>query len=48
MTCFSKVALSQATFVSGWMTVRRYTALIFNQVTQANSARPSLVGKRSE
>jgi len=38
------VALRRARLVPGWVTVRGYTILIFNQVSQAYSAWPSLRG----
>jgi len=36
------VALRRARLVLGWVTVRGYTILIFNQATQVYSAWPSL------
>jgi len=39
-----EVTLSEAGLVLGWVTVRRYTILVFNQATQAYSAWPSLCG----
>jgi len=38
------VALRRARLVLGWVTVRGYTILVFNQTTQAYSAWPSLRG----
>jgi len=38
------VALRRARLVLGWVTVRGYTILVFNQATQAYSAGPSLRG----
>jgi len=37
----NEVTLRQAGLVLRWVTVRRYTVMVFNQATQANSAWPS-------
>ena len=38
------VALRRVRLVLGWVTIRRYTILVFNQANQAYSAWPSLCG----
>jgi len=38
-------ALRRARLVLGWVTVRGYNILVFNQATQAYSAWPSLRGQ---
>ena len=40
----NEVTLRRAGLVLRWVTVREYIVLVFNQVTQANSAWPSLRG----
>jgi len=42
------VALRRARLVLGWVTVRGYTILVFNQDTPVYSAWPSLVGRHNE
>jgi len=42
------LVLINVTLVLGWVTVRGYTILVFNQTTQAYSAWPSPMGRHNE
>jgi len=42
LTLINVVALRRARLVLGWVTVRGYAILVFNQATQAYSSWPSL------
>ena len=44
----NELALRQAGLILRRVTVRGYTVLVFNRATQANSAWPSLVGRRND